>query len=97
MGGNLAAPVRAPIGSSRPMTALGEAAKQSPSGLSVPQGKPFGQATPLAPSRAPIGTAQTGMPGVLGTQPAVKPIKPLAPTPTPVVDERKKSQLLRMR
>ncbi|HIH85194.1 MAG TPA: hypothetical protein HA345_07265, partial [Candidatus Thalassarchaeaceae archaeon] len=30
-----------------------------------------------------------GMPGVLGTQPAVKPIKPLSPRPSPTVDEEK--------
>ena len=87
LGGNLAAPVRAPIGSTRPMTALGAAAQGAPDGLGASGVKPFGQASPLAPSRAPIGAAQTGMPGVLGTQPVVKPIQPLSPSPPPTVDE----------
>jgi len=71
------------------MTALGAAAQQSPGGLGASEAKPFSQAAPLAPSRSPIGTAQTGMPGVLGTQPTVKPIKPLSPTPAPIENMEK--------
>ena len=94
LGGNLAAPVRAPIGSNRPMTALGAAAQQSSGGFGASGVKPLGQAAPLAPSRAPIGTAQSGMPGVLGAQPVVKPIEPLSPETLPVEDEEKQESVI---
>ena len=82
LGGGLAAPVRTPIGQSRPMTALGAAAAQKdvPTSLGT---RPLGQSAPLAPTRspiggtsAPLGAPQADTPGFLGTKSVVKPIQP---------------------
>ncbi|MEC9173829.1 MAG: hypothetical protein VX804_02030, partial [Candidatus Thermoplasmatota archaeon] len=83
LGGGLAAPVRSPIGQSRPMTALGAAAAQK-DGISTTLGaRPLGQSAPLAPARAPIGgtaaplgAPQADTPGFLGSKSVVKPIQP---------------------
>ena len=83
LGGGLAAPVRSPIGQSRPMTALGAAAAQKEVSTTPLGSRTLGQSAPLAPARAPIGgtaaplgAPQVGTPGFLGTKSVIKPIQP---------------------
>ena len=83
LGGGLAAPVRSPIGQSRPMTALGAAAAQKEVSSTPLGSRTLGQSAPLAPARAPIGgtaaplgAPQVGTPGFLGTKSVIKPIQP---------------------
>ena len=93
LGGGLAAPVRSPIGQTRPMTALGAAAAQQDGQGASLGARPLGQA-PLAPARAPIGSSaaplgapQAGTPGFLGAQPEIEPFTPTELESEPTIEE----------